>query len=256
MMAGDIDLSVVIPVHNEARAVRVVWDEVKAASEFVREFMGSDWATEILFVDDGSYDGTAGELSRLDGIRILRHKRKLGYGAALQTGFSSSHGNWVAMLDGDYSYPPGAIPALVHKAIESEADLVVGTRYGNGNRHISRVRRVGNFIFRTTIRSLTGHQTSDPTSGMRIFRKEIVEKLGRLPTGFDLGLSMTIRALMMGLTVREIPLVPRPRIGRSKVFLPTAGPRFLLTILHDCFAWKRRDLGQKSVAVRAMTPAN
>src|SRR5437764_15402576 len=93
-----MDLSIVIPVKNEADNIAPLVDEIRAALDDLIEY-------EVVWVDDGSDDATASEVSRLAGtipqLRLLRHARNYGQSAAISTGVRAARGTWIAPLDGD-----------------------------------------------------------------------------------------------------------------------------------------------------------
>ena len=108
-----MDLSVVIPVKNEADNVAPLVGEIRAALEGLIEY-------EILYVDDGSDDATSSEISRLactaPQVRLLRHSRNYGQSAAISTGVHAARGAWIATLDGDGQNDPADLPAMWHLA--------------------------------------------------------------------------------------------------------------------------------------------
>src|ERR1700756_4319427 len=104
-----MDLSVVIPVKNEADSVAPLVDEIRAALDGLVTY-------EILYVDDGSNDGTASEILRLAStmpqLRLLRPARNWGQSAAIRTGVRAARAAWIATLDGDGQNDPADIPKL------------------------------------------------------------------------------------------------------------------------------------------------
>ena len=105
-----MDLSVVIPVKNEAENIASLTGEIGAALDGLVEY-------EILYVDDGSSDATAAEISRLAAktpqVRLLRHTRNCGQSAAIRTGVRAAQAAWIATLDGDGQNDPADIPQIV-----------------------------------------------------------------------------------------------------------------------------------------------
>lgn len=123
-----MDLSVVIPVRNEAPNIAPLVSEITAALDGVTTY-------EILYVDDGSSDGTAAEIRRLavesPQLRLLRHRRGCGQSAAILTGVRAARGVWIATLDGDGQNDPADIPRLWRLACAAPASpplLVAGRR--------------------------------------------------------------------------------------------------------------------------------
>lgn len=188
---------------------------------------------EVIVVDDGSSDFSPKILARTSGIHTLRLPCRRGYGAALLTGFLAARGNLLGMLDGDGTYPPDALPQLVETWFTTGAELVVATRYTRDCRHRPVARRLGNRVLRTLMAHVTGATVSDPTSGMRVFHRGLLARMGRLPHGFDFGLAMTVRSLRLGLRIEEVAVPSRPRLGTSKVPLMREGIRFAAQIVRS-----------------------
>ena len=123
-----MDLSIVIPVKNEADNVVSLVGEIRAALDGLVAY-------EILYVDDGSDDATASEISRLAGtapqMRLLRHARNYGQSAAISTGVHAARGAWIATLDGDGQNDPADLPAMWHLAQQASPSpplLIAGYR--------------------------------------------------------------------------------------------------------------------------------
>src|SRR5262245_52454819 len=104
---GPCDVSVVLPVFNEKGHLRTEIDRIGAALE------ASPYTFEIIVVDDGSNDGSEIELAAIEGIRLLRHSKNRGSGAARRTGTTAAGGDVVVWTDVDMTYPNDEIPALV-----------------------------------------------------------------------------------------------------------------------------------------------
>ena len=120
---GAGSISIVVPAHDEERSVALLFEELQAALEPL------DRAWEVIFVDDGSTDGTFGALTRLhsqhDEVSVVRLRRNFGKAAALQAGFIQARGEVVVTIDGDLQDDPAEIPRLLAK-LEEGFDLVSG----------------------------------------------------------------------------------------------------------------------------------
>jgi glycosyltransferase involved in cell wall biosynthesis len=182
-------------------------------------------------VDDGSADRTGAVAAGYDGVQVIRHDRNAGYGAAIKTGFGSAHGDYLAFLDADGTYPPEALPDLCKALVRTRVDLVIGSRLATGGGHMPGLRKLGNRIYARLVSWLTGHDVSDAASGMRVIRASAYPALLPLPDGLDFTPAMTTRALHEGLTLREVPIDYDERVGQSKLSVTRDGWRFLKTIL-------------------------
>ena len=127
MPTYDVDVSVVLPVHNEEGHVLVEIDRIKAALD------ASPYSYEIIVVDDGSTDGSADQLRDVDGIRLIRMAENRGSGSARRIGTRAAKGRVVAWTDADLTYPNERIPELV-KELDGH-DQVVGARSSEQGTH-------------------------------------------------------------------------------------------------------------------------
>src|SRR5215467_1264306 len=132
-----MDLSVVIPVRDEANNIAPLVGEIRAALDGLVEY-------EILYVDDGSNDATVAEISRIavsvPRVRLLRHTRNYGQSAAIRTGVRAARAAWIATLDGDGQNDPADIPALLDAArAAGEAVMVAGQRVKRRDTRLKRL---------------------------------------------------------------------------------------------------------------------
>src|SRR5689334_105086 len=133
-----MDLSIVIPVKDEAANVAPLVAEIRAALDGLLNY-------EILYVDDGSKDGTAVQLARLQAeaprLRLLRHLRSCGQSAAIRTGVRAARAAWIATLDGDGQNDPADIPKLWRMAFTAPVVpplLITGYRENRQDRWMKR----------------------------------------------------------------------------------------------------------------------
>lgn len=221
-------LSVVIPAYNEEDGIADITQRVLAVREDLAK-AGIE-GLELLVVDDGSRDKTAQIVSQIEGVRLIRHVKNCGYGAALKTGFSHAVGELIGFLDADGTYPPEYFPQLCEKALNG-SDLVIGSRMAGADSRMPLTRRIGNLFFATLL-TLMGHQkVSDSASGMRVFKREILERIYPLPNGLNLTPVMSTRAMHEGLRMVEVPIPYHERIGRSKLSVVRDGSIFLQSMI-------------------------
>ena len=163
-------LSIVIPAYNEIHTIQ----------EIIRRVCAVRIPKEIIVVDDGSTDGTGDVLAAMEGdedLRILRHQRNRGKGAALRTGFSHVTGDIVIIQDADLEYDPAEYRRLIQPIAEGLADVVYGSRFLGAGPH--RVlycwHWVANRVLTTISNVLTDLNLSDVETGYKVFRREVIE---------------------------------------------------------------------------------
>jgi glycosyltransferase involved in cell wall biosynthesis len=205
--AGPGLLSVVIPAYNEEPNVDACHRELRE----VLESLGHSF--EIVFVDDGSTDGTfevlAGLAERDPRLRIVRLRKNAGQTAALDAGFRASRGAVVVTMDADLQNDPRDIPALL-AALEGH-DAVCGWRV---NRRDPWTKRVASRVANAVRARITGDEIHDTGCMLKAFRREALVRL-RLYRGMHRFLPALLR--LEGCRVVEVPVAHRPRrAGRSK----------------------------------------
>ena len=195
-------LSIVIPIYNEQETCRELLGRVS-------EVPGDK---EILLVDDGSTDATQTLLEELKGrpgLRIFRHERNLGKGAALRTAFAHLAGQVVIIQDADLEYDPAEYPGLLEPILQGTADVVYGSRFAG--RHVSRAylgQRLVNGLLTALSNWLTGLRLSDMETGSKVFCREVIETIA--PTlkqdRFGIEPELTAKIARRGYRVTERPV--------------------------------------------------
>ncbi|MGZ9223349.1 MAG: glycosyltransferase family 2 protein [Anaerolineales bacterium] len=227
-------LSVVIPAYNEENGIAEIASRVLLVENDLKA-VGVD-RLELLVVDDGSKDRTAEVASKIPGVNLICHPRNRGYGAALKTGFSKASGELIGFLDADGTYPPEYFPQLCRAALNG-MDLVIGSRMAGADSQMPLTRRVGNFFFASLLSVLGRQKVTDSASGMRVFRREILEQIYPLPDGLNLTPVMSTRALHEGIIVGEIPIPYSERVGRSKLSVIRDGRIFLESMIWTALSY-------------------
>jgi dolichol-phosphate mannosyltransferase len=205
------ELSVVVPVCNEAENVEPLVREIHAAVG-ARDY-------EMVFVDDGSTDATAAILVRLKqefpALRVLKHSFRSGQSAAVASGVRSSRSPWIATLDGDGQNDPADIPKLI---AERDSPAGRGVQLFMGNRKASRkdtaFRKLQSSIANGVRSSMLGDGTPDTGCGIKLFSRDLFLELPR----FD-HMHRFLPALFQrhGARVVSVPVSHRPRTrGTSK----------------------------------------
>ncbi len=204
-----MDISVVIPIYNEAEGLPALY---RALSETLEHLPQS---TEIVFVDDGSKDGSAAVLDEFGAadprVRVLHLARNYGQTAALMAGFRSSTGDVVIPMDGDGQNDPADIPRLLDKLAEG-FDVVSGWRQARHDRALT--RRLPSAVANRLISALLHVRLHDYGCTLKAYRREVVADV-RLYG--EMHRFIPIYAAWEGARVTEIPVIHHPRLfGKSK----------------------------------------
>lgn len=247
-------LSVVIPALNEEDGIADIMHRVLAVKPQLSGAGVDD--LELIVVDDGSRDRTAEIVRSTPGATLVQHPVNRGYGAALKTGFRAAHGELLAFLDADGTYPPEHFPQLCQVLLRDGIDIVVGSRMAGAESHMPLTRRLGNTLFAGMISLISRQRITDSASGMRVMRREVLEKLYPLPDGLNFTPIMTTRALHEEVRMVEVPIPYHERLGRSKLSVVRDGTRYLQTITWTALNYNPvRILGGIGLAAAAVAAA-
>ena len=210
-------LSIILPAKNEAAALPELLTRL-------RELYPQ---AELLVVDDGSTDDTAG-VAKTHGAKVIRHPYSLGNGAAVKSGARAAGSEILVFLDGDGQHDAGDIHVLLD-TLRSGYDMVVGAR--SGGSQASWGRRIANAIYNRLGSWMVGHRIGDLTSGFRAVRADCFrEFLYLLPNGFSYPTTITMAFFRAGYHVAYVPITASKRIGKSHIRPLQDGVRFLLII--------------------------
>jgi glycosyltransferase involved in cell wall biosynthesis len=215
----DADLSIVIPVLNEEANLKPLYSELKEALDA----LGRSY--EIVFVDDGSTDGSAQVLTELheadDRVKVVEFRRNFGKTAALTAGFRLSQGQIVITMDADLQDAPAEIGVLLGK-LEEGYDLVAAWRF---DRQDPLSKTLPSRIFNWTVASLTGVRLHDFNCGFKAYRRSVT---GEVKLYGELHRFIPVLAFLKGFRIAEVKVVHRPRhTGQSKYGIGRLGRGFL-----------------------------
>lgn len=218
-----VDVSVVLPVYNEAGHLEEEIDRIRAALD------DSHYSYEIIVVDDGSDDGSGEKLKALEGIRLIQLPVNRGSGTARKVGTRAAYGDVVVWTDVDMTYPNDTIPELV-KELEGY-DQVVGARTSEQGTH-KFLRVPAKWTIRKLAAYLANTEIPDLNSGFRAFRRDVaLQFLHLLPTGFSCVTTITMTFLANGYTVKYVPIEYAERAGRSKFHWRKDTARYLTQVV-------------------------
>jgi glycosyltransferase involved in cell wall biosynthesis len=203
-------LSITVPVYNEEESIGPLVDAVRDAMH------GWSEGWELILVDDGSRDETAGAVAALaetdSRVRLVRLARNYGQSAAMQAGFDHARGEIIVTMDGDLQNDPRDIPALMRK-LDEGFDLVAGYRQRRQDLLLS--RRIPSWLGNVFVRAATGVRIRDTGCTLKAIRRELLDRL-RLYS--DLHRFIPALAVMIaGARIAELPVRHHARTyGRSK----------------------------------------
>ncbi|WLF76804.1 dolichol-P-mannose synthesis [Lodderomyces elongisporus] len=214
--------SVILPTYNEKRNLPIlVYLLNKTFTEHKLEW-------EVIIVDDNSPDGTQEVAKKLIDIYGSKHIQlrpragKLGLGTAYVHGLQYVTGNFVIIMDADFSHHPEAIPEFIAKQKTEDYDIVTGTRYaGNGGVYgwdfkRKLISRGANFLATVVLRP----NVSDLTGSFRLYKTDVLKKIIDVTQskGYVFQMEMMVRARSLGFTVGEVPISFVDRLyGESKL---------------------------------------
>jgi len=206
-----LKILVIIPAYNEEKNIAETIREVQEKAPYV----------DILVVDDASQDKT-GEMARQLGVPVVSHDFNLRIGGAVQTGLKIAKMNRydiAIQVDGDGQHDPALISEIIKPLVESNSDIVIGSRYlKNENVDVSFTRSLGIRFFSWLTTKITGQRITDCTSGFRALNEHSIELFAKeYPTDFP-DAEALIFAHRAGLEMTEIPVSIRSRErGRSSL---------------------------------------
>ncbi len=199
-------LSVVVSVYNELENIRPLIERIDAA------LLGMEY--EIVYVDDGSTDGTVKELKSIDNPRlvVVEFRKNYGQSLALMAGIDIARGDFIATMDGDLQNDPLDIPAMLELLREGEWDLVVGERVNRQDGAL--LRKIPSRIANWIIRNLSGVHLRDYGCALKVFRAEIAKDMGIYG---ELHRFISVLASLEGARITQIPVRHHARqFGESK----------------------------------------
>jgi glycosyltransferase involved in cell wall biosynthesis len=197
-----VAVSVVMPVYNEEGTV----------TEIVKTVLDQDCVSELIAVDDCSTDDTWTVLCRLakayPRLRLLRHAKNLGKGAALASGFEQVSGEVVLVQDADMEYDPAEYEKLIAPILKGKADVVFGSRFAGAGAH--RVlyfwHSLGNRFLTTLSNMFTNLNLTDMETCYKVFRREVLQRITIRESRFGFEPEITAKVARLGVRIYEVPI--------------------------------------------------
>ena len=196
-------LSVVIPVYNEERTVGALVRAVLAAP------LPGGIERELVIVDDGSTDGTRGQLAAFSAdtrVRVVVQDMNQGKGAALRTGFAEARGDFIVVQDADLEYDPCEIGKLLAPVLENKADVVFGSRFvgGEARRVLFFWHMVGNRLLTLLSNMTTNLNLTDMETCYKLFRADVLRRIRIEEDRFGFEPEITAKVARLGVRIYEV----------------------------------------------------
>lgn len=194
-----MQLSVIVPVYNEEATV----------AEVVARLQRLSVTLEILLVDDGSTDGTPARLSALaaPNVRVFRHARNQGKGAAIRTALPHVQGDVVIIQDADLECDPADIPRLIEPVLDGRADVVYGSRFlGAAHRVSPYTFYLGNRILTWVTCLLTNCHFTDMETAYKVFKTSVIRGLTLRCDRFGFEPEVTVKIAKRRHIIYEMPI--------------------------------------------------
>ena len=205
------EVYIIFPALNEEETIGKIIDEVP-----VEDIKARGYRVEIVVVDNNSTDRTK-EIAEEKGAKVITESIR-GKGRAIRTAFESVSGDFVFMIDADFTYPATYIPRML-ELLEGGYDVVLGSRL-KGQREegaMSRLNMVGNHLLALLANFLYGTGVSDPCTGYWGFRGEVPKSLKLDAVGFELEANMLVEIARKGYRIAELPILYRRRPNEAKL---------------------------------------
>lgn len=200
-----VELSVLVPVYNEAATVDALLERVRAAP----------YRKQVIVVDDGSSDGTAQQLEKwrdAPGFTVLIHPKNRGKGAAIRTALAHASAPFIIIQDADLEYDPNDYPRLIEPLRRGEARVVYGTRYQSGLNDLPWTRfRIAVHLLNGMVRLLYGARITDEATCYKAFETALLQSLPLRCERFEFCPEVTAKVLKRRIAILEVPISFRYR---------------------------------------------
>jgi dolichol-phosphate mannosyltransferase len=240
------ELSVIVPVYNEAVTIAELLDRVLAVA----------CRKQLVIVDDGSTDATRAVVDdwrsrqgSADKVQLLTHPVNRGKGAAIRTGLAGVRGDVVLIQDADLEYEPADYLRLIEPILVGEADVVFGSRYLSGENHLPwTANRLCVHLLNSMVRMLYGQRITDEATCYKAFRTDVLRRLDLQCERFEFCPEVTAKVCRMGIRIHEVPIRYHPRtVSEGKKIRWRDGVEAISTLLYWRFArFRPTDLPQRS----------
>ncbi len=226
------DLSVLMSAYNEEATIARAIERVLAADYPVDD-------VELVLVENGSTDGTRGELAATDwpdAVRIVHVDHNRGKGEGIRTALEHARGRWSAIIDADLEYDPAEIKLLLNPLLEGKADAAIGTRLFQSHSAYGFWYVAGNRVINLAANMLYNSWLSDICNCFKVAETEVLRSLGLIEEGFGIDAEIPARLLRAGHKIYEVPVTYSARSREEGKKLTAAdGARLVATLLRCRF---------------------
>jgi dolichol-phosphate mannosyltransferase len=212
-------VSVIVPCYNERQGIPHLHEQLREVWPSLRE----RYRLELVFVDDGSTDGTADMLTErfadFENCRVVRHPRNLNLGAAIRTGFGAATGDYLVTIDADCTTPMAVIPLLLARVAQG-VDVATASPYhpAGGLEGVSLYRQALSRGLAGFLKLLLGAPNYTYTVMVRAYRREVIETIGVKYDNFVAMTQLLCHSILAGFRVEDQPAVLTVRrFGASKM---------------------------------------
>ena len=226
------EVSIILPALNEEETIGKVIGEVPK-----RELEKKGYKVEILVVNNNSADRTEG-IAKEKGAKVILEPRR-GKGRAVRTGFESASGDFIFILDADYTYPATYILRML-EVLQEGHDVVIGSRLRGQMKEgaMSKMNLVGNRFLSFIANILYGTRISDLCTGYWGLTRRVIEDIELDAKGFEFEANMFAEIVKKGYSIAEVPIYYRRRTTPSKLNPLKDGSKIGWTLLTKKFRRK------------------
>ena len=222
-----LTISVIIPAKDEEETIGAVLSDLNTTIK-----KHPDYSWEIIVVADNCVDQTEA-IAKEKGATVIRNTGSPGKGHALTKGFSLAKGEYIVMMDADYSHRAEDIGIFIKALAQENVGLVIGSRFLGGSDEYTLIRNAGNVILTVCLNLLFSLKLGDSLNGYKAFKKEIVKKHPCSCSAFEIEIELIYNTLLEKMKIVEVSSHERARAGgKMKSHAIIHGTKFLLCIIN------------------------
>ena len=221
-------MSIIIPAYDEEESIGKVIIELLLLKNTIPSL-------EIIVIDDGSSDRTAIEVMKFSTVKLIKHAKNMGKGAALKTGFKIATGRVVIIQDADMEYSPIEIPHIIKPLLNRKADVVYGTRFKSKPRGMSLTHYLANIMLSKVASIIYQKNLTDIMTGYKAFSNKVLKSIELKENGFPVEVELTAQVLQKGWNLIEVPIDYNYRSQGASKIQPLDGLVSFIRLLEDFF---------------------